>query len=82
MSTELSNRLEHTAGLNPRGAHLFRGDHRFGGSPARNVLNVDSVFRFIDQKASNKSKWARNKGTSMEKVMGDLSKINHELDLF
>jgi cleavage and polyadenylation specificity factor subunit 1 len=73
--TEMIHRLEHPAGLNPRAYRLYRIPARFGSQPMKNVLDGGYLLRYNNVSTVERMKWARNKGTSDERVLDDLVEL-------
>ena len=76
LSNVLTNSLEHTAGLNPRGYRTIRSLSRDLRNPARGIIDGDLVFAFSDLPAVDKAEFARKIGTNAAEIMDDLAELD------
>lgn len=83
LSNEMINRLDHSAGLNPR---AFRLGHQslesVNAAQTKTILDGDFIAKFINLPLADRLKWARNKGTSSDRVINDLATFQTGTDFF
>lgn len=82
VATEMINRLEHAAGLNPRAYRLYRAPKEITSIPVKNFIDGEFLGKFLELPVSDQIRWTRNKGTSNERVIRDLSEIAQALNYF
>jgi len=76
LNNVLTNSLQHTAGLNPKGYRTFRSERRDLRNPCRGIVDGDLVFQFTDLPAPDKAEFARRIGTTAADIMDDLSELD------
>ena len=76
LNNVLTNNLEHTAGLNPRGYRTVRSLSRDLRNPCRGIVDGDLVFTYTDLPATDKVEFARKIGTTAADIMDDLAELD------
>jgi len=76
LNNVLTNNLQHTAGLNPRGYRTIRSSIRDLRNPSRGIVDGDLVFKFSDLPAPEKAEFARKIGTTAAEIMDDLAELD------
>lgn len=76
LNNVLTNSLEHTAGLNPRGYRTIRTISRDLRNPSRSIIDGDLVFSFSDLSVTDKAEFSRKIGTSTAEIMDDLAELD------
>jgi len=76
LNNVLTNSLEHTAGLNPRGYRTIRTISRDLRNPSRGIIDGDLVYSFSDLSVTEKAEFSRKIGTSTSEIMDDLAELD------
>ena len=76
LNNVLTNNMEHTAGLNPRGYRTIRTISRDLRNPSRGIVDGDLVFTFSDLSVTEKAEYSRKIGTTAADIMDDLAELD------
>jgi len=78
----MTNNLNHTAGLNPKGFRTIRQTGKDLRSPSRGMVDGDLVFQYSDLPVAEKAEFARKIGTTAGEIMDDLAELDRNAGHF